>query len=366
MLLRRYQVESKVDIGTSGTKTYNLDFSEPIESLTLRLDGTNSTTSNKVAPQERLISKIEIVDGGQVLWDCRGDVALSVFAQLAGALPHGYRTEAANDSPYQTIVIPFGRFPYDELYAFNPIAHKNPQLKVTFDEAEINAAGATGLVSDSLTLSLLVTLQSGGPAPIGFLAMREIEAFTSVASGDTKVQLPSDKNIRLMAVRAYEAGIDLRSTISNYRLSIDGGKSEPFDLNTDQMINLMTEVIKPIEVSNLVVFDTADTKETFVGLDLVGGIVSVSSGCMASVDTFWPARATLYHVTHAGAAVSPGNAFMRVLGWCMHNVILYPFGSLDKPEQWLNPDGIRNLDLYLTNGNAGGAVSVALQSVYRY
>ena len=130
MRFRDYMQEVTIDIGTSGTKTYDLDYEDPITQLDLYFEGTNGASGNKASPFERCISKIEIVDGGKVLWDLPGEVALAAYVTDAEAYPYSEIEESQAGSVRQQIPIRFGRWLYDEQFAFNPRAHKKLQSPI--------------------------------------------------------------------------------------------------------------------------------------------------------------------------------------------------------------------------------------------
>lgn len=366
MRTRDHLLENRKDMGTAGTITVNLDFTDPITEIDLLFEASNGATNNLDAPLERCISKIEVVDGGEVLWDLPGDVALAAYTHLNGGIPHAYRDSAPNGTPYQSIPIRFGRGLYDPEYAFNPNAHRNPQLRVTFDEATVRAAGATGFVSDSWNLSVMCKLMEDARAPVGFFSCRDVYQFTSVASGDERVEMPTDRPIRMLILRAYKTGVDMRSSITRYKLSADGGKFIPFDLYARNMVDKFAETFKPIVVPMYSQFDNAAYQQTWVGLDLTGAVHATASGYIISASVYWPGRIRTYPFTDAGVASDDVLGYASVTGWCMHNILLYPFGRLDAPEDWLNANLFRQLDLFLTQGNAGAEVNVGVQQLYTY
>lgn len=366
MQQREHLLEDRYDMGTSGTVTFNLDYSSPITSIDLLFEATNGATSCKNNPIERNISKIEIVDGGQVLWDLQGDVSLAFIATLRGALPHSYRTGAISDTPYQTIPIVFGRELYDEQLAFNPKAHRNPQIKVTFDEATVTAAGATGYVSDSFNISLLVHLMENGAQPQGFLSCRQVETFTSLASGDKRIEMPTDQKIRNFILRCYESGVDMRSGITNVKFSMDGGKRVPFDFYVRNLLDSMIAHFRPILVPFYTPTNDGETHQTWVGIDLEAFVRSHVSGHIATASSSWPGQMTIAHKLHDNTSVDGQPVHFGVIGWGFHNTYVYPFGRLWNPDDWLDLADVRKLDCFLTQGNAGAECDVAVQSLYRY
>lgn len=366
MLQREYVQEYQDDMGTSGTKTYNLDFSDPITELVIGIDATNGASGNVDNPIESCISKIELVDGGEVLWDLPGDVALAYASHLKGKLPVSNRTGAINDTPYQVIPVCFGRFPYDPVFGFNPLAHKNPQLRVTFDEATIRAAGATGYVSDSFALTLIVRLmeQMAQPPP-AFLSARLIETFTSVASGDYPVIMPTDRVIRALLTRVYEAGVYFGTDISKMKLSIDGGKRVPFEMYSWNITDLMAELFAPLTVPYYTYCDGNETYDTWLAHDHNSTVRGHVSSQIVGASSPAQSQITVYSNSHDGSVLAQP-VHISVTGWGFHNLMIYPFGDINNPADWLDPRNARKLDYILTQGGAGAEVDVAVETVYTY
>lgn len=366
MIQRDYIQENRLDMGTSGTITLNLDYADPITAISLLFEATNGSDSNKSNPLEINISKIEIVDGGQVLWDAPGVVALSIWSQLNGGLAHCYRSGAVSDSVWGTIDLLFGRYLYDKMFAFNPVAHRNPQLRITFDEATTRAAGTTGYVSDSFNVSVLVKLMEGAQSPVGFLSLREVESFTSLASGEHRTELPTDKRIRFLATRIYESATHLSNHVTAYRLSADGGKHIPFDLLYRNMRDKCAEYFKPILVPGYTKCDVAEWHESWVGDGFVAFVRAHDSGNIATATSHSGGRIRLDQYTHAGAAVNGGAVHYGVTGFPLHNTFIYPFGLLDDPADWLDTSGYKKLDYILTQGNAGATIQSCIQQLFPY
>lgn len=366
MKVRDDCLEHQFDLGTSGTKIFDLDYSDVITGIDLDFGATNGATSNKNSPIERCISKIEITDGGVSLWNLPGDVAYALFAQENGSPGDDYYSECPTDTPYVSIPIRFGRYLYDPDLGFVPRNFKNPQLKVTFDEAEVNTAGDDGFVSDSIHLSIITRLMEDAPAPGGFLMCQDLDDYTSLASGDHKTDMPTDYPYRLIMVRAYEAGTDLRGVISNYKLNCDRGKFIPFDLSSGNLLSRMAEVFPLTLRSNYIRADDADVVQTWMGIDIAQAIHARTADHIVSAGAFWPGQVTVQCATHAGASADNIDAHLIVHGYCPHNTLLIPFGRLDVIAEWFNAPSYNSVILYQTQGNADAEVNVCVQQYRTY
>ena len=366
MRVRDDCLEHQKDMGTSGTKTFDLDYSDVITGIDLDFGGTNGATSNKNAPLERLISKIEIVDGGESLWNLPGDVAYALFAQQHGAPGDDYYTECPTDTPYVSIPVRFGRYLYDPDFGFVPRNFKNPQLKITFDEATVQAAGATGYVSDSIHLSIIVRLMEEAAAPGSYLMAKDVEDYTSLASGDHTSDMPTDYPWRLLMVRAYEAGTDLRGSISNYKLNCDRGKYIPFDLSSGNLVSRMAEMFPMTMRSGYIRGDDGDTVETWMGIDVAQAIHARTATRFVVAGAFWPGRFTYHAYNEDGTAQNDVDAHWIVHGYCPHNTLIVPFGRLDVPGEWFNAPAHNSVVLYQTQADADAEVNVCVQQARSY
>lgn len=366
MFYRDYQLEYQDDMGTSGTKTYDLDFSDPITQIVLEFKATNGAAGNKENPIEVNISKIEIVDGGEVLWDMPGDMALGAICHLNNQSPENKISGGNSAGSTRVIPITFGRFLYDPLYAFNPQAHRNPQLKVTFDEATIRAAGGSGYLSDSFTLTILVRLMENAEAPGAFLSFKQVTKYTSLASGESRIDMPRDRVIRALFTRVYESEVWFGTNVTNFKLSADGGKITPFDLKPSEMVVLMAQVCEPLTMYQYTDADEGDTLESWVAEHRYSHIRCHTPGHIATMYSPYNGVVIVAIRLHDGTTATTKPVHFGVAGLGIHNTILTPFGRLNDPSHWFDPRQLSKLDYVLTNGDAGAEIEIAVQSVYQY
>lgn len=366
MRVREYIQENSIDIGTSGTKTFNLDYDDPITQLDLFFEVTNGDSSNIEAPVERCISKIEIIDGGQVLWDLPGELALACYCHDAEQFPYSEAEETQNASVRQQIPIRFGRQLFDQRFAFDPRKFKNPQLRFTFDEATIRAAGSSGYSSDSWNFTLHVRLMEDTKPPTGFLSYRTVESFTTTAGGARRIELPTDRHIRYLICRAYEKSTSIYSTITHHKLSADGGKWVPFDLPARDFINRMCDTFKPLTRKFNAYISDGDTRETFIGVPHNGHANGDGSDCIVTANFYINGTVLIYRKNNSGASAVPGSTYISNTGWAFHNVLMYAFGDRMRPMDWLRGPSFKKLDYFVTDGDADAECDIALQQIYQY
>jgi hypothetical protein len=358
--------ESSKSLANSGIETINLDVKDPITELYLKFGATNGATANKNNPISHNITKIEIVDGSDVLFSMSGLLARSLFAHTEGKIPGEYITGMQADTPVEVIPIRFGRYLYDQEYAFNPVAFRNPQLKIHWNLATVRAISADGFATGTLTETVIVKVMEQAAAPRAFLMSKNIYDFTSAASGDEKVEMPTDYPYRLLMVRAYEAATDLRSTLTNLKLSLNSDKYIPFDLSSSDFLNLQAGALP--ELKNIlweILLDVTPT-ETWIGLSRGGSITPQNALYFIGTSYFWKSEVYPVITKHDGTR---GEGIPGVIvdnGTAYENCFVYPFGRLGVEQEWFAVSPNDSLKLYLTQGDADAACSVVVQQARPY
>ncbi|GAH58622.1 unnamed protein product, partial [marine sediment metagenome] len=201
------------DLGESGTKTIDIDVSKPISRIEL-IYKTTKGDHGMDAPTPANIPKIELVDGSKPLHSLTGyeNQALAYYNHPGVLMDIGEHLKDIDE--VDTYFIDFGRWLWDELLAFDPSRFTNPQLKVTFDEDAADTEAGAGFLEvwahifDEKVIS-----------PIGFLSAIEHFDYTC-GSGDSyeTIELPEDKVIRQMLVRAHQDGKEPWYSIDEARL----------------------------------------------------------------------------------------------------------------------------------------------------
>ncbi len=366
MKTRNLYLENSKTLGDSGTEIINLDMQDPITQIDLSLSATNGASHNLGNPVVHNITKIEVVDGSDVLFSMPGHILRGLISHLNGHIDDEYPTEQASEGAIEMLSIPFGRFLYDTDYAFNPQAFRNPQLKISWNLANVRAVAATGFTTATMSYTAIARLMSEVPSPKGFLMSKNLYSFTSAASGDERIDMPTDYPYRALAVRAYESGVDIVSTITNLKLSIDGDREIPLDIESGDLRHLMLRYFGVLEhtTRNRVTDGTAI--ETWMGLSVGGQMVAGTTGYIIGGGSWWKGQIDPYWKLHDNTAGSSGLAYITDKGTCFENTFVYPFGRLNDPETWFNARGINSLKLYLSQGNADAPVDVAVQQLRTY
>jgi len=356
-------------ISDSQTKTYDLKGADPISTIDIIYEATNGATSNVGHPLHKDISKIEVVDGSDVLFSLSAAqiAALNFFER--GRYPFSAIDEAAAAVQKEKFSINFGRWIGDQRLYLDPSRFDNPQLKLTHALAISATAGfATGTGKVTAIAKLF---DEKPPAPDGFLMSKDLFDWTTVASGDQPVILPNDYDYRLLLLRAYLSGTVWTTPISALKLSLNNDKIILFNLYSDDFVTLNEEYFGLAEIVQKVLRADNATPESFIAVQKgsiyhpaadfdVGSIESITADLPTLGLYLLSATPTIAKDTTARAG------YLRARGIGPHNVLAYPFGDLEDPDTWFKAPDFTSIKLTVTQGGAGAVASVLLQQLRKY
>lgn len=366
MRWRDHVLVNQETLVNSGTKNIDINITDPITQLFIQVGAKNGATYNKENLILHNITKIELVDGGDVILSARGEVLRGLYSHTMGQIPGEYYTEVADDYPIEYLIIPFGRWLFDEQYALNPTAHHNLALKLTWDLGHVRAIGADSFLTGSLNLTVIATVMEDVPAPVAVLTAREIYDFSTAAAGDEKVNMPVLHPWRTLMFRAREADVDMKNTITYAKLSVDAGKFEHFYLTTGRLLSIMTQVYGPLAINRLCVADNGEYKDTFMGLSFGGLITSKEHDYQWSAADWYMSRVLLYGTLHDGTHADDKAVYVYDRGVGFENCCVIPMGRPEEPASWFIPPSTGKVDFYLTQGDAGGECQVVVQEARTY
>lgn len=177
----------------TATKILDIDLADPISAFYIEVECTNGATSNKGNFISDIVTKIEVVDGSEVLHSLNMFQEEAICFYKTGKVPVLFPSEWGGGIQRHGVHLLFGHYLWDPTLCFVPTSYKNPQLKVTFNKAAIRAAGATGFAdATNIKLTVVAKVIEEGASPMGFLMQKQIESFTSSTSGDKRIELPTD------------------------------------------------------------------------------------------------------------------------------------------------------------------------------
>jgi len=240
---RKTAIYAQTDASTAKTEPIDLDLSEVISRLQVKFNATNSTHDATDHPAKQ-VSKVEIVDGSDVLYSLSGQQieALMFYNTKRG---RNYEMEYRNGLENRMVLdLLFGRKLWDPLLAFDPRKFKNPQLKITHNKA------LGGSLPTTATLEVFADVfDEKVVEPIGYIMPKEFKAYTSPSSADNEyTELPNDYPIKRIGVMGYKADLWWDNIFTEIELDEENKKRLPWSIDAYDLMQLaMTEYGQYVE-----------------------------------------------------------------------------------------------------------------------
>lgn len=349
------------------SKTLDLDITEPISAIELEFQCTNGATSNKDNFLSDIVTKIEVVDGSEVLFNLNLSQLEAMHFYKIGKMPAIFPSAWAAGQQRHNVSLFFGRYLWDRDYAFNCKSFKNPQLKVTFNKAAIRAASATGFATgDNIKLTAVAKCFADLPAPKEFLMQKQIENFTSSSSGEKRISFPIDYPYRMILARFWKQQKDIDEIMTDMKLTCDTDKFIPFNRKTQQLdaqafaMFGAGRIKHDVFTANEIAFRLIFNKEP----SIMGLVAETALADILNETYAWSSEGKYELYTHAGVADSTDRKISIVEeGHAPHATLPIPFGRLMNPEDWFNPKEFEKVELVLTQAVADAVCEIAAEQV---
>lgn len=368
MRYRHAYIENNKVLANSGTEVIDINVKDPITELLIQVYALNHTSGNVQSPIARCISKIELVDGSDVLFSLSGQQARALYYFESGHMPARKFNEKWANNQTDHIPIRFGRFLGDPAFAFDPTKFTNPQLKITWDLETVNTIDSDGFATGTGRLTVVATImEEAAAAPTGFLMNKEHYSFTTTDSGDENIDLPTDYPYRKLLVRSYIAANEMAAVITQLKLSVDQDKFVPFDLRATDLVRMMEDWFGVARQELTFLGDHADTRELWQDMEIGawGNLHSDMQGVLNLGDS-WAGRVTLSIRDMAGATMTAAYGSIYSTARCPESTFCYPFGRQDLIEEAFQAPAFGSVRLVLTQDVAAAAASVMLQQIRSY
>lgn len=357
MKYRHAQILAPRDLGPSGSEPIKLTMSDPISRITLRHEPVAGSMIPAEHPVMNIVS-LDLVDGSDVLYSLSGQEghALNIFDKTNPPIQQiQYNTGGTS---IVVINIDFGRYLWDPELAFDPKKFKNPQLRITWNEANYNALCTAHdfMVYGSLFDEKEIT-------PVGFLMSKEIKAYSPTSGANEYTDLPTDYPIRKLIVQPYRIAGGPRGIVDLYKLSEDNDKRTIFDGDLNQLRSFLDMEMGECEdnitincpVAGRAAYGTASHNNSVAGYN--------STGKHA------------FTITVAGNQITPApitaaaNIIVRAKGVNPHACVSFPFGNQNDLDDWYDVTKKGSVELRLRGGPAALAtdtVKVVTQQLRTY
>ena len=368
---RKYYAKESETLADSATTITNLDINSPISAIDLLYEATTGASSGRNHYLHQDVSRIEVVDGSDVLYSLNMKDGMAVNCYAHKKFPYMSIDERASTVNRETVRINFGRFLGDPEYYLNPNDFTNLQLKETH---ALTIASDSGYGTGTGVLSVIVHLMEGDlPAPKAFLMNKEVFSYTSAASGVQIIELPDDYPIRAMFLHSLEANVAIDTDLSRVKMSLGMDKFIPFDTPIDHLISEMADNFGVISYGLIMYCQNDDAHDLLYGVPLAidttnllssASILEVSatlvsmSGNRASFQvTEHNTASILTHLDYATDSVF----HTEVAGYLPMNTFCWLFAPVGNEDWSIDVLPWKKGQVRITDGGAGASNRLLLQ-----
>ncbi|KKN32651.1 hypothetical protein LCGC14_0811740 [marine sediment metagenome] len=362
MLYRFATIKADETFTADTTEVIDMTLVDPISQLVLRFQPKTGAALASTAHFMKCISKIELVDGSDVLFSLSGVEAhaLDWYSHLMERTNIiWYLGTTAQDL---VLHISFGRYLYDPQLALDPTKFNNLQLKITLD------IDGGGFNNSEIALSVFAHIfDEKTVTPEGFLMSKELKDYALGAGTHEYTDLPTDHPFRKLFLRIQKYGTGVEYCFDEIKLSEDNDKKVPLNHKIAEIIHAITAQQRPY-------------REWIIGWG------TTSATYFHCTPAYWPAisgspwrSATLTtglvfyegdggRFKTAQAAAGP-NWQALIEGWCPHGVIEIPFGLQNEMEDWYDTTKLGSLQLDLKSASgmsSSETCQVFIQQLRKY
>jgi len=272
MKYRIAQIFAPKDMGTDGTEVIDVNVVDPISRIMVCFRAQNGAANMDDHPAANL-TKIELVDGSDVLYSLTGKEGQALNFHNRGLKPYDYIDNHDDHWNSVAVGLDFGRFLYDPVLGLDPSKFRNLQLKISYDEDVCEAD------ADNNYLEVYAYLfDEKAVSPTGFLLAKEIKSFALADSTYEYIDMDVSLPYRGIFVNTIENGYTWTTHIAELRLSEDQDKRIPIDMDCNRLLYLALEkygyVFEHCYLDGVATADHA----YFMGTDLGHGVLSSYGG----------------------------------------------------------------------------------------
>lgn len=336
---------------TSGTEVFDLPKKGIISNLMLETYMVSGTAKASIVSQAAF-KKIEVIgNGSTVIQSLTGKEV-----QASQAYDDGRLSQDKEMSPsggcYGYFDIRFGRYPGDPKYALDCSKWASLELKITYDLAAGGTIDTTGYHTTSGKVKVygLFSPDGAGLNPVGYLKKEEKKVYTTTASGEEDLALPTDFPFRRLLLLHTTDYYSMNDPFQFVTITINDGARKPIDNMAGEDIGTLDQAMRGNPLFHQVIemilagadylfprlgfvlsgaYFSEDT--TLVGGDIGVGNVHVHAGGAGSgyVHAFghWPDRAMAIDLERWSGGKDGRDAMVDAWGYDEKADILLQFTS---------------------------------------
>jgi len=366
MKLRTYYLKHQASFSDTDKIIENLKGAGLLSAIEIEIQATNGSTSCTDHEIHDDVSKIEIVDGAEVLESLRMIEWRGLNFYELGKMPRATFDENGGATQKESVMILFGRYLGDPEYYFDPSKFNNPQLIIDVALTISATAGfATG--TGKVTIKLYIIEEGALPCK-GFIMRKEKYNFTTASSGDEYIDLPVDFPYAAIGFSAIYSTYRPDEIISKVKLSFDDDEYVPVNIYTEDIMDRLRMVYGLAKQKKRVL--TADDGSVLTDIYDIhdARIFTEADDHIATIESIDAEKFTngLYDLTTVGtpALQTTAKACVAVVeGLCPHGMVVVTPQHVNDFGNLLDVKGRRKLQLILTQAQASAAVRVVISQI---
>jgi len=356
-------------IPNSGVFIKNIDITDPITAIDIIVEATTGATSCVDHEIHDDVSKIEVVDGAEVLHSLSMIEEQGLNSFELGRFPWFDFDEGAGKTVREAAHIMFGRSYRDQEIYFNPKAYRNPQLRITYS---LTLSATAGFASGSGKITAIAHVLEDVKGPYkGFLLSKEHYAYTSTASAHEYIDLPVDHPYRLLMIKALKTTYGWEELIDKVKLHADREKFVKLDARGRDLFIMNTYEFDPLV--QLKTLYTADQGTALMDLYYPKGIGAVGDAAkVIGVPYAFNAEkitlGVLKGTSGTTKVTAAGTKAVKVTfeGYQPHSCVVIPMGDMNEPDEWWDVTKYGTVTLDILDTSVGSsATAVVLQQLKR-
>ena len=230
MVWKRIQVKKGNSFsGDSGVDVFSIGRGHVIGDMQLRIrcdNGANHNAADAAAQQTVIesVPEIKLYAGSRVFKNYSAEIARAFATYKTGQNPLFNWTQVGAATQEMVIPISFSRFPGDHQCALPAPLMGSLEMSVEYDfTLDADAGFATGTPKYDLFVDVLPNMHEGTMQGLRILEETKKQDYTTLASGDDKVDMTisPDKQLRMVLAHAYKAGEPEGDVITDVGLKVD-------------------------------------------------------------------------------------------------------------------------------------------------
>jgi hypothetical protein len=357
-------------IPDSGTFIKNIDIVDAITQLDIIIKATTGATSCVDHELHDDITKIEVVDGGDVLHSLSMIEEQALNCYEKGRFPLFNFDEGASKTVYEGCHIMFGRHTRDREFCLDPKKFKNPQLRITHS---LTISGTAGFVSGTGTITVIAhVLEGQDVVPRGFLLSKEHYNYSTQASAHEYIDMPTDYPYRMLMIKALLSTYGWEELIANIKLHADRGKFVKVDISGTHLFYQGFDIWDPfVQLKTLLTADQGTAlMDLYYALDVTAHANTAKTiGLAENVDSDKVTLGVLKGTSGTTKVTAAGTKAVRVTyeGYQPHSCVAIPMGALQEPNEWWDVRNHSSVELDVLATSTGTAsAAVVLQQLREY